>query len=330
MKDRINFCTLFDSNYLSRGVTMYHSLEAVTEDFHLYVFAFDDTCLDVLHQLNFKYCTIISLQEFEDEDLLRVKAGRTTAEYCWTCSSSTILYCIEKYQLTNCTYIDADMYFYQDPSTLIAEMKEDSVMITAHRYTPKYDKTKLSGKYCVQFVYFKNDEYGMRVLRWWRNACIEWCFNRYEDGKFGDQKYLDDWTTRFPHVHELQHLGGGLALWNIQQYALFPFNNLFRCREIISGKIFDPVFYHFHYLKYFKDHTVELGRWEINDDVLNMIYKPYLVKMNEAYLEIKRVKPGFESHGSVPAPHGVKAILLKYWRKMNHVYHIYKLEELLK
>lgn len=162
---------------------------------------------------------MVSLHQFEDSELLRVKPTRTAAEYCWTSTASTILYSINTFGLQNCTYIDADMCFYSDPAALIDEMGENSVLITDHRYTAQYDQSVTSGKYCVQFVTFKNTKEGLAVLNWWRNACIEWCYNRVEEGKFGDQKYLDCWTTQFNGVHELKHLGGGVAPWNVQQYT---------------------------------------------------------------------------------------------------------------
>lgn len=325
-----HFCTLFDSNYLSRGITLYRSLEETGASFHLYVFAFDEQCRQFLQQAQLPKLTVISLQEFEDEELLRVKPGRTRAEYCWTSTSSTILYCIEKFNLPACTYLDADMYFYADPAVLIEEMGSNSVMITEHRYTPRYDKTALSGKYCVQFVTFKNDEHGLTALHWWRNACLEWCYNRHEEGKFGDQKYLDDWTTRFKGVHVLQHLGGGLALWNIQQYAVLEKNGQWVCTEKSTGKTFSPVFYHFHYLKYYRNGYVELGRRTITPDVLLHFYLPYLEKMEATKKFIALYNNGFDPHGAAAMPAGIKQLLLKIYRKVQNVYHIYNLKKLVR
>lgn len=82
---------------------MYESLARVCNDFHLYVFAFDDTCLQALTSLKYPSMTVIALAEFEDDELLRVKPGRSRAEYCWTCTSSTILYVLDKYHVDQCT-----------------------------------------------------------------------------------------------------------------------------------------------------------------------------------------------------------------------------------
>lgn len=230
-----NYCTLFDRNYLTRGIAMYESLKKHSKKFHLYIFAFDDESYEMLKELSLDSITVISLKEFEDEELLSVKSDRTVAEYCWTSTSSIIKYAIEKYQLGSCTYLDADLYFFSDPSVLIEEMGNKSVLITEHRYTKKYDQSAKSGIYCVQFMTFKNDKEGMKVLNWWRNACLDWCYARHEDGKFGDQKYLDDWIERFKGiVHVLKNRGGGVAPWNVQQYDLTDKN----CKL---------VFYHFHY-----------------------------------------------------------------------------------
>ncbi len=303
MSATLNFCTLFDSSYMSRGVALYRSLEEQAADFHLYILAFDDTCSEVLTKLNLNKATVITLPQFEDEDLLRVKAERTRGEYCWTSTSSLILYCIKTFGLTHCTYLDADMYFYQSPELLLNEIPEHcSVLITEHRYTPKYDQSATSGKYCVQFMYFKNDTKGMKVLNWWRDACIDWCYNRMEDGKFGDQKYLDNWTIQFEGVWELKHLGGGLAPWNCQQYSFEQTNNTFTAIEKKSGKIFPPVFYHFHGLRFYRKNSAIFADkyYLISPTVRKLFYYPYLKKIRAMEDEIKKVDSSVDPSGRRP------------------------------
>ena len=296
---KLNFCTLFNSSYLSRGLVMYESLLAHCNDFHLYVFAFDDSSYAYLKSQNFKNFTVISLKEFEDDELLKVKPSRTAGEYCWTCTSSTILYSIQKFGLTNCTYLDADMQFFSNPKVLIEEMGTASVLITEHRYTEKYDQSRESGKYCVQFVTFKNDERGMKVLNWWRAKCIEWCYSYAEDGKFGDQKYLDDWTSRFEGVHELQHLGGGIAPWNVQQYTFKSVQGKIIGTEIKSGKQFDAVFFHFHGVKYFDDDIVSFTSaiYDLTKEVKQLFFIPYIKLLDNTKQKVNAVAD-FNPNGS--------------------------------
>jgi hypothetical protein len=317
---KLNFCTLFNTNYLSRGIAMYESLQQHCPDFYLYVYAFDQNCYNYLKELDLKNLTVIPLSEFEDPQLLEIKPTRSAGEYCWTCTPSTILYAIKTYGLDHCTYVDADLLFYSDPAVLIDEMREKTVMITEHRYTPAYDQAATSGKYCVQFVTARNDPDGIKVMEWWRNACIDWCYARAEDGKFGDQKYLDSWTSQFSGVHELQHLGGGLAPWNVQQYTFEKNEKHFTGIEISSGKKFDVIFFHFHGLKFYEDDIVSLtdAGYEIRKEVIDLFYRPYVRILNSIAGRIRKSHPGMNANGvSGKAPYGAMGLstLVNYYRQ---------------
>lgn len=285
-----SYCTLFDSKYLTRGLTMYESLKLHSDNFHLYIFAFDDISYDLLKKLNLEFVTLISLKEFEDDELLKAKKNRSSGEYCWTCTPSTIKYCIEKYSLESCTYLDSDLYFFSNPAVLIDEMQEKSVLITEHRYTPKYDQSLTSGKYCVQFMTFKNDANGMKVLNWWRNSCNDWCYARFENGKFGDQKYLDDWTKRFKGVHELENLGGGIAPWNMQQYQFTLNNNILIGSRKDNNLSFEVIFFHFHALKIIDINLIGLTNYQLFDDCKDLVYQIYI---NSLCFTIQNIRAKF-------------------------------------
>jgi len=288
----LHFCTLFDSNYSAKGLAMYRSLLKYCDSFHLYIFAFDDRIYDVLTFMDLQYVTVVSLNEFEDDALLSIKDTRSKGEYCWTCTSSTILYSIKKFQLPHCTYLDADLCFFSNPKVLVEEMGDKDVLITSHRYTAEFDKTATSGKYCVQFMTFKNTENGLKVLNWWRNACIDWCYGYYEDGKFGDQMYLDDWTTRFMGIHELKHLGGGVAPWNMQQYAFTKLKDKWIGLEIATGNNFELVFFHFHAMLSFQKsliHEFYFEAYPLAAATKKQVYLPYVSILKKQFRILKHL-----------------------------------------
>ncbi len=323
------FCTLFDSKYLSRGLAMYESLRQHCPDFQLYIFPFDTTSYNILESMKLANVTLISLSEFEDSELLRIKSTRTKAEYCWTATSSTILFILEKYSAPHCTYIDSDLFFYSNPSVLVGEMGNSSILLTEHRYSQEYIKSLIFGKYCVQFITFCNNEKGLTALRWWRNACLDWCYNREEDGKFGDQKYLDDWTERFEGVHLLQHLGGGVAPWNVQQYLFTKKDNKVACTEILTNTKFDMVFYHFHYVRFYPHNKVDLGDYQLNDTVKSILYKPYLVQLERMKEKITKINATFDPHGPRRMMTEWKSPYIFLKRKYYDRYNIYSLSEIL-
>ena len=278
------FCTLFDERYLARGLTLYRSLRSACPDFHLYVFAFDEATRVCLTAMALPQMTVVALADFEDAALLRVKPSRSAGEYCWTATPSALLYCLRAVDLDHCTYVDADLYFYADPICLLEEMGDASILITPHRFTPAYDLSDAFGVYCVQFLTARHDPRGLAVLTWWRDACLAWCFNRCEDGRFGDQKYLDDWTDRFPGVHVLDHPGGGVAPWNLQQLSLTLTDAGLQVTAAARGTRAPLVFFHFHGLRLHTGGTVELTHlgYRMPSVWRRSLYGPYVRRLGEA------------------------------------------------
>ena len=277
MNNKLFFCTLFDKNYLSRGLAMYESLLAQCPDFHLYIFAFDEPSFQYLTQYyNKENITAISLKQFETPALLSIKKGRSIAEYCWTCTPFVIKHCIENYGIDHCTYLDADLYFYSNPRVLIDEASANSVLITPHFYYPGYDQSALSGIFCVQFLYIRNDERGMKVLNWWADACFKWCYAKFEWGKFGDQKYLDCWSYVFDGVYICENRGAGMAPWNAVSYNLQQQASSFMLTEKSNENKWPLIFYHYHGVKFFSNGYAYLNDYDLSAEILRFLYMPYL------------------------------------------------------
>jgi hypothetical protein len=286
-----NFCTLFDSFYLSKGLAMYESLSIHLRSFHLFIFAFDDISLRILKKLDLPSVSVISLSDFETDELLRVKGERSKAEYCWTCTPSIIYYIITKYNCQNCTYVDADLKFYSDPSVLIEEMisRKKNVLITEHRYSflsGLYEE-KRAGRFCVQFMTFLNEADSLKILDEWRLQCIDWCYAKHEDGKFGDQKYLDAWPDKYPNIHILEHQGGGIAPWNLLNYSFFSDNDSLLGKMKNTGEVFRVVFFHFQYVKLISAGIFDLGWHILPKSIVEIFYIPYLKRLQKIDSEIK-------------------------------------------
>jgi len=277
----LNFITLFDKNFLSRGLCLYNSLVEHCDNFFLYILAMDLDTEEYFKQEKADNRTIIPLNQIESfyPELVDIKKGRSRAEYCWTLTPYSIQYAIKNYNLESCTYIDADIFFFGDPKVLIEAADDSSIIITEHRYTPEYDQTKTSGKYCVQFMFFKNDANGAEALEWWRQRCKEWCYAKSEDGKFGDQKYLDDWTTRFKGVYVPDHIGCGIAPWNMQQYDFFIKDGKNMVSDKVTKEQAELIFVHYHNLKnYYSGNKIiwNLGSYSISNQSKDVLYKRYI------------------------------------------------------
>ena len=114
------FCTLFDKNYLYKGLVLYRSLAAHCVDFTLWILCMDEVTYSILAGLQLERTRLIALEDFENEELRQVKKDRTAAEYCWTCTAPLVLYVMEQDpEVGSVAYLDADLFFFQRPSAYL-------------------------------------------------------------------------------------------------------------------------------------------------------------------------------------------------------------------
>jgi hypothetical protein len=242
----------------------------------------DPECHRILTGMHLPEVHAIALEEFEkaDAELFSARQNRSRIEYYFTCTPSLPLYVLNAKPEIDCiTYLDADLYFYADPKPIFEEMKDRSIAIIEHRFAPNLCELERCGIYNVGWLTFRRDERALACLRWWRDRCIEWCYDREEGGKFGDQKYLDDWPARFEGVAVIQHKGANLALWNLANFTV-------RSQEGAIWVDDQPlIFFHFHGLKQVGLHTYQLNqayyRVRITPTVRNNVYRPYVRALRE-------------------------------------------------
>lgn len=259
-----SFVTIFDENYLAQGLSMISSLERTTPTAQIWVVAADAATLEAVSRNASARVSVVPLVEVENPELLRVKSSRSRVEYYWTLTPflPDFLFRVQE-DCEVATYVDADMYFFRSAHEVLHEFQDDpdaAVMLTPHDYLPRYDQTAVSGEFCVQFMPFRRGT-SRNILESWQSKCLDWCFQRPEPGRFGDQKYLDVWPQEFGSQVRIQQDVGLLgAPWNADMRSV---SNL--------------VAYHFHGLRRIGRRLTALHPgYRISTSFERDVYRPYM------------------------------------------------------
>lgn len=310
---RRDFCAISDDNYVFQTVAFHRSLLRHNPEAHLTVFCFGEEARRLLDGLGLSNLDTVSLGELEsfDPELLAVKEKRQPVEYIWTTPPSVSLYMLERGS-TQVTYSDADHLFFSSAGPIFEEMGNDSVALMPHRFAPQHRYQAVYSIYNGGFFSVRGDERGLEAMRWWRERCLEWCYNRLEDGKIGNQKYLEEIPRRFEGVHVIAHKGAGLAPWNVDQYRINKENGRLMVDEV------PLIFFHYHRLRLRAEgpHDWRPPWYPVSPRNRELIYRPYLEQLDAAIETVRALDPDFSS-GLQPRPSLVarlrNGILVAVW-----------------
>jgi hypothetical protein len=272
------FCTYFDQNYLSRALVMIDSLKKHCPPFKIFVLCLDQYTFDYLKNEEKETVVPISLETLEgkDKELNNCKPNRSRVEYFFTLSPCLPLYIFQNFpDLDHITYLDSDLFFFSSPEAIYEELGNKSVYIIPHRFPSEHQSMAAHGVYNVGFQIFRNDQTGIACLKRWREQCIEWCYDKLEDNRFADQKYLDEWPDLYKDkIVVSENTGANLAPWNVAGVKFEKTGNKVK----VDGK--DLIFYHFHGLRFIKSrlvkHGMEIYFVESNNILKDHIYAPYI------------------------------------------------------
>ncbi len=308
-----HYCTYFDRGFLIQGLALAASLRRHDPDSLLWVLCLDDYTSDYLEERADSQIRPLRLADLEDADpeLCRVKDNRTRIEYYFTLSPCLPRHLLQRHpEIDRITYVDADLFFFDSPAAIFAEMDTASVLVTEHRYPFHLRHHARYGIFNVGLLSFRNDAVARDCLDWWRQRCLDWCYDREENGKYGDQKYLDEWPRRYgSRLCVLRRRGANLAPWNWSQYRF----------SIQAGRVWvddDPLEV-FHFARFaplhgswmFQSGQLEYGvmPWPIRQ----AIYGRYWSALREARDQIQTLRPDFDfPHRRARGWHGFWRVIL--------------------
>ena len=271
-----HYITLFNYNYLPQGLTMFFSLKKNYKDFVLWIVCMDKKVENFFLKKKFKEIRIIPLRNLENKPLIKVKKKRKFVEYCWTLTPFLPNYVFKRNKsLRKITYVDADIFFYKSPFKIIKEFKDSkkSIFLTEHGFHPNHDISDISGRFCVQYMIYKNDVHCEKILKWWQDKCLDWCHDYPDNGRLGDQKYLDEWPKLFKNkIHISRNKKFFQAPWTFDRF-----------------KTKDKIIYHFHGLKINSNKIYVYNNYGFSKEIINKTYLPYCKALKKTLKKIKFV-----------------------------------------
>jgi hypothetical protein len=311
----VHIATLFDKNYLIRALAMRDSVLKFYPDANFWFLCLDDESENLINKIGLSQTKATNIGDFGDAELLGTRESRSRAEFAFTAKSAWLNHIANSESINNgdvLMWVDADILFYSSPTSMFDVMEKYSIAITPHKFTNKSEEMeKKVGKYNAGLILFKINSNSIKCLSEWRKECIDWCFLRYENGKLGDQMYLNSWMTKYQGVYELPDKGVNLGSWNIRNYKL-------QTRD--SGRILVDsaplVCYHFHGVNMYLENNLV---FPLPISILNgKIFEIYASSIGKAF-KLALLADKTWTYGFIKKPNSLRLMKQKIQRYLRRI-----------
>ena len=225
-KERRHLVTHCDYNYLPRAIVLIESIAKKSENYLVILVCHDELSYSTMIERSMQNVELVKLSEIEVyfEELNAKKLLISPIEYIFLLTPFILKFCLEVFKLENVVYVDSDIYFFSSIDPIFNEIKNSDVGITSHNFPKKMRHLEVNGKFNVGILFFRNSRDGNQILDWWAKRCLEsTSIESTSSDVFGDQKYLDLFSTIYPGTYVYKNLGINAAPWNCHEVT--PDNN---------------------------------------------------------------------------------------------------------
>jgi len=274
-----NFAVVISKYYASRCISLVESI--ITYDVKIYILCFDKQTSKLLDKFkNSNKVEIINYDKISnfDKTLKKIILKRKLIDKIVTSRPVFLQYLYKKYIIKNIFLLDSDIFFFSNPKKLNKHVKGYSVAYCKHNFTKNnLELSNKYGKYNGGFVYARFNKNGLIFLKKWSLLCKKWCEFDSKDGKFSDQKYLENLSLEIKDIKILNNPEINLAPWSLEGKKIQLKNK----QIYVNNKRL--IFFHFHGLRQITKNFYVLGlenyKFVISNKIKNILFKKYVTNL---------------------------------------------------
>ena len=274
-----NFAIAISKYYVSRCLVLIESI--IKYDVNIFILCFDVEAEKLIKQnVNSKKIIIVNYKEILnfDKSLKKINRSRKLIDKIVTSRPIFLKYINNKFKSKDIFLLDSDIYFFSNPRLLLKYTEKSSVAYSEHNFSRnEIELNKDYGEFNGGFVYIRFDKNGKKFLLSWSKLCKKWCEFDSKNGKFSDQKYLENLSKKINNLKILKRSEINLAPWNLEGKKIeFKKNQIY----VNNNKL---IFFHFHGLRQITKNLYILGlenyKFVISNKIKNILFQKYVTNL---------------------------------------------------
>ena len=241
----IHFFTIVARNYIGLAITLGDSVVAHHPDS-----AFTIVVADSLESIDSSRCrfNLLDARKAFNGDFENVAFKYDVTEFCTALKPHIFLYLLEQQKNETVVYLDPDTYLYAPLDPILSDLHKGAICLTPHLLdyhsnvkNPYPDWKHLwEGIFNLGFCAVRRCDESTKVMHWWSERLLNYCFIDREDGLHTDQKWCDYLPVLLgDNLIICRHPGVNVSHWNLAEREI----SFDRGKLLSNGE--DLILFHF-------------------------------------------------------------------------------------